>query len=68
MAHTKREYTQVKLIEDLNVYYRKESRFFGLITWFVKERADCIGKDLVIKTIEDYDRIIVNGQIIINKK
>lgn len=34
----------------------------GIITWWSKVKETSLSKDLVISTLENYDKIIINGK------
>ncbi len=55
----KEEITQIKLEQNYKVYLKKVG-VRGLIQWWVEVRADKLGKDLIINTLEEYDKIILN--------
>ncbi len=57
------EITSVHMNEDVRVEYEQRS-FLGIIKWWVEVKVDRLGKDLVIYTAEEYDRIILNGKVI----
>jgi hypothetical protein len=62
MTHAKsKEQTHVGIDENMIVQYEKHS-FIGLISWYVKVKSDSLGKDLVIFTSENYDKIYINGK------
>lgn len=48
--------------------YKRISILGGAIKWWRKERSDSAGADLVINTLENYDRIILNGEILPTNK
>lgn len=60
MAYAKIETTKIDVVENIKIVYAK--RRWHFLNWWVKERCECIGKDLVIKTAEKYDRIFFNGE------
>jgi hypothetical protein len=64
MATVKTEMTDVDLLENQRVVYEIRSALFGLIKWQVEIKRETIGKDLIIETLEPYDRIILNGKVL----
>jgi len=65
MAIHQKELTKIFLKEKYKVVYEKKEILGGLISWYVKVKVDSMGKDLVIKTTEKYDNIILNGKNLI---
>ena len=59
MPNTKSELTGVGMDETLKETYRRKS--WLIFSWWVKVKAESIGKDLIINTVEKYDKIIING-------
>lgn len=41
--------------------YEKREIFGGLISWWVLVKSDCYGKDLMISTNDEFNRVIING-------
>lgn len=61
MAQAKlKEGTVVEMEETNKVVYEKKS--WLIFSWYVKVYAEKIGKDLVINTVEEYDKIFINGK------
>lgn len=61
MAHVnQKDMTQVSIAGNFRVVYEKKS--FLIFTWYSKLKSESVGKDLVIDTLEKYDRIILNGK------
>ncbi len=60
--------TQVKSIERTSVAKREtfkveyEYKSWFVFGWWVQVKQDSLGKNLIISTLEDYDKIIVNGR------
>lgn len=57
-----KEKTLVSRVENIKeTYIQRKSRIF---TWYELVKCDSLWKDLVISTIEDYNRIIVNWKVL----
>lgn len=54
--------TFVSKIENIKEIYVEKK--FWIFTWRELVKSDSLWKDLVISTIEDYDRIIVNWKVL----
>lgn len=61
MAHTQKN-TLISLQETIKETYTKKKRF--IFSRYELVKTDSIKKDLVITTMEDYNRIIVNWHIL----
>jgi hypothetical protein len=57
MAYTNKKIL-VSKIQNIKVTYIKKN--FLIFSWYEQIKSDSMWKDLVINTLEDYDRIIVN--------
>lgn len=62
--NTTQSKTVVNCIENSEITYKRKTAFRGLVSWWSKDRCDAIGKDLVITTLENFDRVILNGEVI----
>ncbi len=60
------ELTKIELAENQKIVYQKRKILNGLISWWVQEKVESMGKDLIIETAEEYDRIIFNGKSLTN--
>ena len=61
MAYTNKK-TLVSKVENIKVTYIEKK--FWIFSWYEQIKLDSVWKDLVIKTLEDYDRIIVNWKVL----
>jgi len=59
------EKTIINLQENLKVQYEQRT-FLGIISWYVKVKSESLGKDLIISTMEKYDKIYLNGKELIS--
>lgn len=66
MALSSREKTLIGIDEKEKVTYEKKS--WLIFSWWVKVKAESIGKDLVIETQEKYNKIFLNGHEVLSEK
>lgn len=67
MAQTKGQ-TKVEISNNIKTTYHRESAFSGFLKWWVKDRVDIIGSDLIIETQVEIENIYLNGKKLINKR
>lgn len=61
--------TQEKTVVGINerVKCTYEIRNFLIFTWWAKVKTESLGKDLVIDTMEKYDKVYINDTEVITK-
>lgn len=64
MAYAKNQRTHIELSERQRVTYERRTALWGLIEWYVKVKADTIGKDIFILTDVEVDNVYLNGELI----